>query len=392
MLFLIATNRWLSWDIGGIKFLAAVDTYAYQEIATFAPLLPPEHQLAFHHAQRFAVPYLVGIIAKATNTSVPSTFSVAIAICVFSIILLVHRCLLKLNLSPWNYILCIALLILNPYTFRYYLIARGILPDLVFVVGLTVTLLGLIEKRFLIVIVGIICAASGRQTAVVLIPGLSLWLVAGQQGKHHPINHKISKVLISVALTIIIYIVTGRIASSFAFPSHNAQHLSGLIAWFFSKDFTVTKAVEHILRIAIPVLIPLGIVFGICLAQRVQSRKFCYIPIEFWASLLMAAGIAVQPLLAGPEITGQNGSRLSALGFVPILISLAFLLKHQDLFAQLNHQFCWKLLFAAILIISSFHHLYTVIGPRSSIQFAVLQITSAIVAMTATYLVVRADS
>ena len=77
-------------------------------------------------------------------------------------------------------------LILNPYGFRYYAIARGMLPALLFIAGLAVTVEALTRKRDWAVIGGIALATMGRQTVILLLPGVAFWFAFGSGWKLLP--------------------------------------------------------------------------------------------------------------------------------------------------------------------------------------------------------------
>jgi len=399
LLFLVFTNRWLTWD-QGIIYLTANDVYAYAKISAAAPTLNPEN-LTFHHAQRLTFPYLLGSLAKLTSIEYQHLFQATVFLCHGIVVFCVDRILVKLKLSKLNYALCISLLILNPYTFRYYWIVPGMLPDVIFVTGLSIALTGLVGISFIPVAIGISIAALGRQTALVAIPGIILWLTIAAGWSNRSIWQRLRYSLVVISISIGIYQITGSIASTFALPSDNVESISGLFKWLSSDRFSLPRFAEHLLRLVIPAALIAGSSIGIHLGSKRSSslNLAINIPVESWASILITVGIIAQPFLSGPEISGQNSSRLAALGLVPLIVALAFSIGHIDRskhqieidqkinpeIYQVQKFLTWKVILGCCILIGSLHHLYTKLGPPNALMFAITQITLTSIAGYASF-------
>jgi hypothetical protein len=146
-LVLCGTNRWLSFE-EGIGLENATDTKSYMAIAAAAPSLPPaDAQLVTYHAQRFASPYLVGTIAHYSHLSAQQVFRGAVIAMIALIIWIAFRILCCLRVPEQAATLCLSLLILNPYMFRLYLAIPSLLDDLVFVLGLSLLVYGLLQGK-----------------------------------------------------------------------------------------------------------------------------------------------------------------------------------------------------------------------------------------------------
>ena len=89
----------------------------------------------------------------------------------------------------------------------------------------------------------------------------------------------------------------------------------------------------------------------------------------------MAAGIVAQPFLAGPEITGQNATRLAALATLPLLTALVMQLAHHPWLATPRPRLIPDLMLATVLLIGSFHHLYTALPWPNASVFMVVRLT-----------------
>jgi hypothetical protein len=97
---------------------------------------------------------------------------------------------------------------------------------------------------------------------------------------------------------------------------------------------------------------------------------------EFVACLLMAATIVSQPLLGGPEYT-QNGNamRLAALAFAPLALAVAMRLKESGSTRDLRGRALPVIL---LLGAGSLHYNYTLVGPRTPDEFALVQLAVAV--------------
>jgi hypothetical protein len=385
--FLIVTNKWLSWDDGIIK-LSANDAYAYAKIAELSPSLLNLEALSFHHTQRFIVPYLLGIISKFTTIPYQYLFAIVVFLCCTLVIICADRIFTKLQLRSFSYKLCMSLLILNPYVFRYYWIVPAILPDTIFTTGLAISLKGLVDKKFLIVVVGVLIAAIGRQTALVLIPGIIFWLFFAKGWSELSLIRKLSYSVILISIIFGIYLFTGKIASTFASPSENEKMILGFFTWLQSDRFTISNLAEFLMRLFIPFTLLTGTITGFYVAISTSKRKgqSSILPTEFWACILINICISLQPFLGGPDITGQNASRLTTLGFFPLLVALAFLMNNALSFdgqaesqPQLIRMPFWEITIAFSLFLASFHHLYTIFGPPNSLIFSVIQVFCGVV-------------
>lgn len=378
VIFLLLTNRWLDWSTG-IKFLSANDILAYQQIAETSPHLPSE-PLFFHHAQRLIAPYLVGLIAKVTALSVPLVFRVAAFASMTIVILVFERLLRQFPLSQEDYGWCLAMLLLNPYSFRYYGIVPGMLPDLVFVTGLSVLLLGLVQLSPRLVITGMAIATIGRQTAIVLIPGLLLWLWQSKPWQQQPLRPKLITIGLVITTTISLYQFTGNIIRSFTLPDQNLEAVIGLVNWL-QHHFSLGTLLDHCLRLLLPLLMAIALL----LIQHFNPDKEMIsnevpnphpnLDASFWACLLMASGIVAQPFLAGPSITGQNASRLAALAILPLLTALVIKLGQKSWLTASRPKLTVKVILTMALVGGSFHHLYTVLSWPNAAVFAAIQVT-----------------
>lgn len=383
-LFIVLTNNWMGWD-AGIKSIAW-DAASYEIIAQAAPSLPQD-QLLFHHAQRIFGPYLAGSLSNIAGLPPQVIFYFLAGICIFASLFFAHKSFISLRLSTWDYTVCMALFILNPFTLRYYMIAPGMLPDIMFVTGLAILLFGLIERHFRFVLIGTLIAALGRQTAAVLIPGLVLWLYAGKGWGDLAPSKKIACISSAVLVILSVYFMTGHIVSSFASGPINTEHLTGLFYYLAGPEANVRYTLQFIVHVFMPFLVPLAVVTGIGL----RNRSLFNLPVEAWASLLFVAGIIAQPILAGPDITRLEGGRLSSLCILPLIISSSFLMMNSGLSKNGNIPALLKIILTSALLTGSLHFKYTVSGPEDFSDFALLQTAVSITVFLSVYFMTTPD-
>lgn len=372
-IFALFTNRWPGWNEGlEILFLADVKD-GYLRIADAAPAFPAE-RMPKHIAQRFFFPWLVGIIGKCTGLSLPVLFSVLTALTHIGILLAFFRVLLLCGVGVNKAVCALALLFLQPYAFRYYWIGPGMVNDSLFVFGAALALEGLFFRRHLLILTGVAVAALSRQTAVMLFPGIVFYLAFGtpwRNGHRGEYVWKRAGVWIagaSLSLVVGILFITGKLVEGFSKPSVTAETVYGVFPWLLSPQFTLPAFAEHILRCVLPLFC------GLLLLVMENPRKWS---LEAWACFLMSAAIAAQPFLAGPALTGQNAGRLATIGLLPLSVAWATA-RREDLRSSTAY---WLM---TLFAIGSFHHVYTKLGPSSSLGSAILQLLVAVAVILVT--------
>ncbi len=356
-LFLAGTNRWMSWD-DGIGFLQANDVRSYETIAQAAPLFP-SRQIQMHHAQRFVVHYAVGSASQTLGIRLHTLYRFAWAALILLTLYAIHQALVALQIDPTAYRLCLALFLTNPYALRYYAIVPGMLQDLV--------------------------AALGRQTAVMLVPAIGAWMFWSTAWRARSARERMLWAILPGVAAGVCYVATSRVVRSFALPSLNVDYLVGLLVWVKGGDFAWVTLGELCLRAAVPFAVSVAVVLGLVASAQRKSRSAWPLPREVWLCLFFMMMIAAQPILAGPKITGQNASRLSALGLVYAVGMVAY--------AYRSIQPAWssprRIVLGAILLLSSLHHAYSVWGPQDARQFALAQFALAAGALACVALAAR---
>jgi len=362
LLLLFATNR--SPDQSLIEF-AGMDSYSYIAIAQAFPHLPSSAlRIPFHHAQREAIPYLVGAISWLTNLSVGTCFFVVVLFLILAIVFLFARLLSELSLPTSGINLLLLFFVLSPYTFRFYIALPFVLTDLSFQLGLVIVALGLFKQRPWVTFSGFLLASLSRQTALLIIPLILGWAYLVWPAAK-PFGSKLRKAVFSIAVLavgILVYKGAGKLAAEYAQPNINEAHLVGLLNWT-STSFSLKELSVFLFRALVPFVIP--VCFVLALVFRYSPRKWPG-PERTKVFLLLGSVILIcsQPILGGPIITGANLPRLNNLAIVPLLIAIGVILKWLNVEEELfDRVFPYACLFASV---GSFHHVFSYLGGSNS--------------------------
>jgi general stress protein CsbA len=381
-------NRWMSWETG-VRYLQANDVASYEAIARAAPSLPVD-KIPGNHAERFAVHYAVGATAKATGIGLHTTYRLAWLICCILIVLVAFRILTGLGLSSASSQLCIAVFMLNAYMFRLYAILPGMLQDLLFVLAVAVVLLALIQRRLWLACLGSVLAVLARQSALPLALATAVWILMGDGWRDRSIANRLLSAGTAVLLTLGIYVAVNLVTEPFsrgidAVTAPTLQYAprfpeDTILPTLGAGSSQVGELVEHISRLAGPLLVAAGLLLGGLIVIRLGRHRPSWLPFGFWGSLLFAAFISGQPLVLSPNYVASNASRLSALGLLPLCVAVGFVLRQAEQQGILAYRRWAPVVLLVVLTVASLHRVYTVVGPQSISQFIMVQVAAAALA------------
>jgi len=390
---LCGTNRWLSFE-EGIRLENATDTKSYMAIAATAPSLPPaDAQLLSHHAQRFVSPYIVGTVAFYSHLSAQQVFRVAVIAMIALIIWVAYRILCHLRVPEQYGTLCMSLLILNPYMFRLYLAIPALLDDLVFVLGLSLLVYGLLQGRLGTAVIAALVASLGKQTSLFVLPVVAIWILFGPPWSRLSLARRTSSFLLIAVVCVTCYLVTGAVAREFSSAKSEGVYfmLTGLPRWALS-EFNAGFLANFVFLGIFPFLFPLSIGCAVFLRTRPPLPK------EFYLLIAMVLACCLQPFLAGPSFMGHGILRLNLLAYVPLLAALGLLLREARLPA---HSESLMLVCGILIAVGSLHPRFTYNGgtkppvgpiilgtvePLISMWFVCLYCLSALLVGVAIYL------
>jgi hypothetical protein len=378
--FLAATNRWRDWG-ASLSLVQANDERDYRAIALAAPHLPSA-KLQNQHAQRFVFHYLIGLLGR--PFSVDGVYAVATVATVIGLLAVLMCVLRSLRLSTPAAVVCLAVFILNAYSIRYYLIARGEITDLFFDLGVLVSLWGLFGRRYWLVLVGTIVAALARQTELpaAVILGVAVWFWPGRVAPAR--WTRLGRAGLVPVTALIIYVIEVHVARSFSYdttPGFGSFTVWGELKALPSGAGTLA---QHVLR-SVNGLFGAGALLLAGLIALPAGRRWRSLPWEFWAGLAVSGAIAAQALGLSAGYAAHNETRLSVLALGSLVCALAVLLEQLERRGRALSARVAAVL-TALLAVGSFHHLYTIVGTANVHQTVVLQ---ALVAVGVLFILVR---
>lgn len=328
------------------------DAYAYFMLAQAAPGLPKD-QLSFHHAQRIVIPYVLGVIGHVVPVPIHRLFQILVVLMAAAILAIVAAILNDLSVHRPQAILVLAILAFNPWAFRPYLTFPEMVNDLGFVLGLAILLRGLLKGRAAPVLLGQLVASASRQTGLLLVPVVAVWLWRDRaRWGEMAVPRRLALCLASGVLAASVYAATAQVAARFSGANENAMHLVGMWSWL-AMQFDTFVLAAFLARVIISPLILVGLLLVMSGSRRTHGTDSDAVPILLFASMCIWA----QPLLAGPEITAGNGPRLLTIGLLPLCLALAIRLRDAGVFAGASSS--RRLLCGvALLALGSMHHWY----------------------------------
>jgi hypothetical protein len=372
-----ATNRWVSWA-EGFRLLNPLDERSYIAIARAAPHLP-KRKLPQEHAQRFVFHYLIGLIAHGVGLAPEKLYLVAAVLVMLVLVGLMALVLRQLEIGTSAFAICLAVFVLNTYSLRYYLLAPGEIADLLFEVGLVVSLLGLLRARYPLVLLGVVVATLARQTEVPVALVTAAWVYAGPGWTAAPQRDRLLRAGLVLAITAAIYIAEVAISAPFGRAS-----TPDFTHWFLISDVeslpTGAGALgQHFLR-SVNGLLAVAALFAVAVWAGRRGRATTPGGAAGLASpllwtLAVAAAIIIQPLAFSAQYAAHNETRLAILGLAPCVVALGYVLKPLLERRPLSSRTTWVLL--VILAVDSLHHIYTTIGTDRASQTVILQIVCA---------------
>jgi hypothetical protein len=370
--FLAATNRWRDWD-ASLALVQANDERDYRAIASAAPHFPSP-TLQNQHAQRFVFHYLIGLLGRVF--SVDGVYAVATGLVVIAILVVLMCVLRTLRLSTGAAVVCLAVFILNAYSVRYYLIARGEITDLFFDLGVVLSLWGLLARRYRLVLAGTIVAALARQTELpaAIVLGIVVWAWPAGSNSRTPVRAAQACLLPLIALAI--YVLEAHVARSFSHDTTPGFSSFTVLGELGALPAGIGSLAQHVLR-SVNGLFGVGALMLAAVIALPARRRWRSLPAAFWACLAVGVAIAGQALALSASYAAHNETRLSVLALGALVCALAVLLDHLDRGGRaLSGGAAASLV--VVLAVGSFHHLYTIVGTANASQTVVLQVAVAV--------------
>lgn len=358
----------LAITMSGFANAPTGDAPAYRAIAAAAPGLPSE-QIGSAYTARFGIHYLVGLLNQISIVSLDYAYAITWVMVVFAI-LAVGGVLFR-GLDVVSYGLCAALLLLNPYFLRPYVLQIELVQDLVFVLGLGVVLVGLSRIQPAILVLGLIVAMTGRQTTIIVVIAVALWIAFSPEWKARFSQNRHA---IAAGCVVLVYAMNSAIRAFVAGFSKPYEPQIPQDTILYRLDELPGNAVElaaHFARTALPLMAVCSVFVALVLVVGVRR-----VPFQAWGSMLVAGSIVAQPAIIDPQWVGFmfNEQRLSCLALLPAAFAVAVFLERVNTDAVSRRSL---VIGAALLAVGSLHHLFSSVGPQGLAQFILIQIVVA---------------
>ena len=224
--FLIITNNYFGeFNINS----SARSSHYYLQIANSFPNVVEfnNSSQSYIHAERFLISYLIGFFSNLLNIKVFYIF------CLFSytliaLLFLINFKILNLLLVNCNdKIIFYALIIFNPYIYRYHLSNPAMLNDLIFYLGISVLFLSFINKKNSLFYLSMIFLIISRQTSLIVIIALLIHLLL--PFKKDFIEYK--KVTFSLLIFLVNYLIAQYYLNSADITVFYVRTIFGLIQY-----------------------------------------------------------------------------------------------------------------------------------------------------------------
>lgn len=345
LLFIFLTNSYFNYNDSLIY--GAADILHYYRIALIAPELP-DGIIGYHYSQRFLAPYLVGLISKLSSLDIIYIARFFVIAVLFAQIFYVLKINILIKVNEKNNILSILIILLNPYNFRYYLSNPLMIQDFAFQLCFIILIYYFLKADKIKLIFITFISFFLRQTSISFLVGLLI--ISIYDKKFFKIKELLLLILLFVFSFFIITLISEKISINNAFPF---EHITGLYRWFI-KEYDSVKLMLFF-------LLPL-ISYSPLIIFKILSKKE---DASFKDTFLLFLGITIiiiflQPILAGPHITGKNIIRLTSLAFPVFVIYFNYKTVQSSLpFKYKNFIYRY---FPILLVIWSLHPKYSNIG------------------------------
>ena len=324
-LFIFFTNTFYNFEQSLIY--GAADGETYMRIAEASPNFSSEKE-PFHKAQRFIIPYSIGLITNIINLDEYFLFKFFTTSIFLIYLYLLLKIFEKLEVTKQFQFFLFSLIIFNPYILRYFLSLPTLINDLMFILSGTLLLFSLLEKKKIFFFISILLATISRQNVIFILFGLILSKLI--------FRRKFHITFLDLIIAIIIYYLTHSINNYYASSlggenyAYNFNERFGILFFNYSlKDFLFFM-VFPIFNFLPIILFPLFLKFDF---NKLNFKN----DIVTVFSILVSMQIIFIAYSAGPVITGKNIIRLINLSNPFLIFILIKFFKNKNQISYLNY-------------------------------------------------------
>jgi len=255
-----------------------------------------------HHLERWPIHLAVGSISNFFSLNVWKVYRISIII----LGLISFFAIKSLKTTDLNKIAIFSLIIFNPYSFRLFYAAPGMISDLGIYVAFLIIICGILNKSNTQIIGGIFLSVISRQTSIMLVPILILLTYFDYISYKNCIKY----IFLIIVGFILIKIITANQYGPMD-TGYFLKHAMGLINWII-YNFSFKDIFPFVGRYILFLLTLSG--FLLIFPTNKVHVSYLFLSLFFF--------IHLQPIMAGPgPYMSGNMQRLCALG-IPFLIPL----------------------------------------------------------------------
>ena len=300
LFFLILSNNYFTVDEAIKSGYNDINSYLFIAESTLG--LSNYSPQGIHHIERWPIHYFVGTISSFTNLDLIFIYRFLVIAILVLFIFLINT----IDCAEKNKIIILAMIFLNPYSFRTYLASPIMLADCIFFFSIGLITISIIKNKSTWLLAGCFFAIISRQTALLIVPVLFIFLLFSKISKKTFI---LSTLVISTFFLSIKY--TTPAIYELDDEGYFVKHVFGLFIWIFdSPNFSQFFNFFGRYILFLMTLFPISLL----IFKNIKVKK---------DSLFLFAFLFlhVQPILGGPLITSGNIQRLSSFS-IPFLIGL----------------------------------------------------------------------
>ena len=337
-LFIGFTTNYVSeYDL--INTYGQKDIEHYYLIAKESPLLPQNQKnIMAHVSSRFAIPYIAGTISNISGLDLFNTYKIINFIFFIIFFYFFYKFLESSNFSFREKILFFSLIFLNPYIIRYHMFNPVQAHDLLFFSLSLIFARGLIENKFMPILLSSLLMIFIRQSSVAFLLGGLTYLIFDK-------NKNYKNIIIFVLLFIATFKLVSIIGNGISTEKFDLRYAYGILNYDFSKTKELIKFL----------LLPLISFFPLIILTFSKTKKEINIQIALTCFVIAILMIG-QPILAGPDWTQRNVMRITSLSFVIAVFFVLSTFNTEKLFRSKYYFY----IFLLGLFAWSLHPLYSI--------------------------------
>ncbi len=335
ILIFISSNSF--WTLKDSIFFGFPDFIIYEKIGRCGQTLNFQSLINLnipeHFAERWIPNFFLGVISNKINIDLLTIYRITVFIIYTFIIFILYFS----NYDLKNKILYFSFITFNPYSFRCFFAGSYNINDCLFYFSTFLFVFSLINKKIILILISILLGLISKQTSIFFIPILFLF----SHNKFIPFKYFYFFSLIFVLSAILLKVSVIYLFNPM--PSSTLRHIYGFFVWPFENPRLIHLYL-FLSRIAL-FLILLSPILLFEYNYRINK-------IFIFSSILLI----LQPLLAGPAITGDGGIRLYVFAlpflFYPVLDIIISYRKFIYIFL--------------INLFFSLHHNYSILSSKNS--------------------------